>query len=85
MYKQIQIFNSGQTSIREIIRDTQPFEITFRTEEIHDYLIYPSEVLDPTHLHVINAKKAIQEYWGLDPNLKINPYEILIIDMLSMA
>lgn len=65
IFDNIQVNNIGQTHVREILKDTQAFTISYRTEQIRDYLKYPGEELIPEHLHMINALKEIQNYWDL--------------------
>lgn len=65
IFDNIQVNNIGQTHVREILKDTQAFTFSYRTEQIRDYLRYPGEELIPEHLHMINALKEIQNYWNL--------------------
>lgn len=65
VFDNIQVNNIGQTHVREILKDTQAFTFSYRTEQIRDYLRYPGEELIPEHLHMINALKEIQNYWNL--------------------
>lgn len=65
IFDNIQVNNIGQTHVREILKDTQAFTFSYRTEQIRDYLRYPGEELIPEHLHMINALKEIQNYWDL--------------------
>lgn len=57
IFDNIQVNNIGQTHVREILKDTQAFTFSYRTEQIRDYLRYPGEELIPEHLHMINALK----------------------------
>lgn len=57
VFDNIQVNNNGQTHVREILKDTQAFTFSYRTEQIRDYLRYPGEELIPEHLHMINAIK----------------------------
>lgn len=68
VFDNIPVNNNGQTHVREILKDTQAFTFSYRTEQIRDYLRYPGEELIPEHLHMlhmINALKEIQNYWNL--------------------
>lgn len=65
VFDNIPVNNIGQTHVREILKDTQAFTFSYRTEQIRDYLKYPGEELIPEHLHMINALKEIQNYWNL--------------------
>ena len=65
VFDNIQVNNIGQTHMREILRDTQTFTFSYRTEQIRDYLKYPGEELVSEHLHMNNALKEIQNYWDL--------------------
>lgn len=65
LFDNIPVNNIGQTHVREILKDTQAFTFSYRTEQIRDYLRYPGEELIPEHLHMINALKEIQNYWNL--------------------
>lgn len=67
VFDNIPVNNNGQTHVREILKDTQAFTFSYRTEQIRDYLRYPGEELIPEHLHMINALKEILELIsGLD-------------------
>lgn len=57
IFDNIQVNNIGQTHVREILKDTQAFTFSYRTEQIRDYLRYPGEELKSEHLHMINAIK----------------------------
>lgn len=57
IFDNIQVNNIGQTHVREILKDTQAFTFSYRTEQIRDYLKYPGEELISEHLHMINALK----------------------------
>ena len=57
IFDNIPVNNIGQTHVREILKDTQAFTFSYRTEQIRDYLRYPGEELIPEHLHMINALK----------------------------
>lgn len=65
VFDNIQVNNIGQTHVREILKDTQAFTFSYRTEQIRDYLKYPGEELISEHLHMINALKEIRNYWNL--------------------
>lgn len=56
---------SYQVFDNKILKDTQAFTFSYRTEQIRDYLRYPGEELIPEHLYMINALKEIQNYWNL--------------------
>lgn len=78
-----QVFNIpvkyiGQMSVHEILRDTQPFILTYITGQIRDYLRYPGEDLRPEHLHTVSAIKNIRDYWNLISE------EILITDIIPI-
>lgn len=38
IFDNIQVNNIGQTHVREILKDTQAFTFSYRTEQIRDYL-----------------------------------------------
>lgn len=57
VFDNIPVNNNGQTHVREILKDTQAFTFSYRTEQIRDYLKYPGEELISEHLHMINALK----------------------------
>lgn len=65
VFDNIPVNNNGQTHVREILKDTQAFTFSYRTEQLRDYLKYPGEELISEHLHMINALKEIQNYWNL--------------------
>lgn len=67
VFDNIPVNNNGQTHVREIeiLKDTQAFTFSYRTEQIRDYFKYPGEELIPEHLHTINALKEIRNYWNL--------------------
>lgn len=65
VFDNIPVNNNGQTHVREILKDTQAFTFSYRTEQIRDYLKYPGEELISEHLHMINALKEIRNYWNL--------------------
>lgn len=65
VFDNIPVNNNGQTQVREILKDTQAFTFSYRTEQIRDYLKYPGEELISEHLHMINALKEIRNYWNL--------------------
>lgn len=65
VFDNIPVNNIGQTHVREILKDTQAFTFSYRTEQIRDYLKYPGEELISEHLHMINALKEIRNYWNL--------------------
>lgn len=54
VFDNIPVNNNGQTHVREILKDTQAFTFSYRTEQIRDYLKYPGEELISEHLHMIN-------------------------------
>ena len=60
VFDNIPVNNNGQTHVREILKDTQAFTFSYRTEQIRDYLKYPGEELISEHLHMINALKEIK-------------------------
>lgn len=64
VFDNISVNNNGQTHVHEILKDTQAFTFSYRTEQIRDYLKYPGEELIPEHLHTMNALKEIQNYWN---------------------
>ena len=68
--------------MREILRDTQAFTFSYRTEQIRDYLKYSGEELIPEHLHMINALKEIRNYWNLTSE-KVIITDIIPIPQLS--
>lgn len=43
VFDNIPVNNNGQTHVREILKDTQAFTFSYRTEQIRDYLRYPEE------------------------------------------
>lgn len=52
--------------------------ITYRTEELRPYLIFPRENLNPNYLHVYHTKRIISELIGM-------PYSsIEIIDLIRL-
>lgn len=78
VFDNIQVNNNGQTHVREILKDTQAFTFSYRTEQIGDYLRYPGEELIPEHLHMINALKEIQNYWNLTSE------KVIITDIIPL-
>jgi hypothetical protein len=40
VFDNIPVNNNGQTHVREILKDTQAFTFSYRTEQIRDYLRY---------------------------------------------
>lgn len=52
--------------------------ITYRTEELRPYLIFPRVKLNPNHLHVYHTKRIISELIGM-------PYSsIEIVDLIRL-
>lgn len=52
--------------------------ITYRTEELRPYLIFPRVKLNPNHLHVYHTKRIISEFIGM-------PYSsIEIVDLIRL-
>lgn len=52
--------------------------ITYRTEELRPYLIFPRVKLNPNHLHVYRTKRIISELIGM-------PYSsIEIVDLIRL-
>lgn len=45
IFDNIPVNNIGQMHVREILKDTQAFTFSYRTEQIRDYLRYPGEGL----------------------------------------
>lgn len=70
VFDNIPVNNNGQTHVREILKDTQAFTFSYRTEQIRDYL---KEELISEHLHMINALKEIRNYWDLTSEKVIIP------------
>lgn len=64
IFDNIQVNNIGQTHVREILKDTQAFTFSYRTEQIRDYLRYPGEELIPEHqdIIVIDLKKQLKSF-----------------------
>ena len=57
---------------------TEELIITYRTEELRPYLIFPRENLNPNHLHVYHTKRIISELIGM-------PYSsIEIVDLIRL-
>lgn len=78
-----QVFNIpvkhiGQMPVLEVIRNTQPFTLTYRTEQIRPYLRYPGEDLRPEHLHTVQAIKNVRDYWNIISE------KILITDIIPI-
>lgn len=44
---------------------TEELIITYRTEELRPYLIFPRVKLNPNHLHVYHTKRIISELIGM--------------------
>lgn len=52
--------------------------ITYRTEELRPYLIFPRVKLNPNHLHVYHTKRILSELIGM-------PYSsIEIVDLIRL-
>lgn len=64
VFDNIPVNNNGQTHVREILKDTQAFTFSYRTEQIRDYLRYPGEELIPEHqdIIVIDLKKHLKSF-----------------------
>lgn len=58
VFDNIPVNNNGQTHVREILKDTQAFTFSYRTEQIRDYLKYPGEEL---------KSYIIARYYGWEP------------------
>lgn len=57
---------------------TEELIITYRTEELRPYLIFPRVKLNPNHLHVYHTKRIISELIGM-------PYSsIKIVDLIRL-
>lgn len=57
---------------------TEELIITYRTEELRPYLIFPRVKLNPNHLHVYHTKRIISELIGM-------PYSsIKIVDLKKL-
>lgn len=57
---------------------TEELIITYRTEELRPYLIFPRVKLNPNHLHVYHTKRIISELIGM-------PYSsIEIVDLIRL-
>ena len=57
---------------------TEEMVITYRTEELRPYLIFPRVKLYPNHLHVYHTKRIISELIGM-------PYSsIEIVDLIKL-
>ena len=57
---------------------TEEMVITYRTEELRPYLIFPRVDLNPNHLHVYHTKRIISELIGM-------PYSsIEIVDLIRL-
>ena len=53
--------------------------ITYRTEELRPYLIFPAVKLNPNHLHVYQTKQLLRELLRM-------PYtDIQIIDLIPLS
>jgi hypothetical protein len=64
VFNNIPVNNNGQTHVREILKDTQAFTFSYRTEQIRDYLKYPGEELIPEHqdIIIIDLKKHLKSF-----------------------
>jgi hypothetical protein len=85
VFDNIPVNNNGQTHVREILKDTQAFTFSYRTEQIRDYLKYPGEELISEHLHMINALKEIRNYWNLFRKGNHNRYHTYSSAMITMV
>lgn len=59
VFDNIPVNNIGQTHVREILKDTQAFTFSYRTEQIRDYLkYYPAKYTkSPTIYYLCPTKK----------------------------
>lgn len=62
VFDNIPVNNNGQTHVREILKDTQAFTFSYRTEQIRDYLRYPGEELIPELLESYFRKSHHNRY-----------------------
>lgn len=87
IFDNIQVNNIGQTHVREILKDTQAFTFSYRTEQIRDYLRYPGEELIPEHLHMINALKdpeLLESYFRKSHHNRYHTHSSAMITMVCI-
>lgn len=86
VFDNIPVNNNGQTHVREILKDTQAFTFTYRTEQIRNYLKYPGEELIPEHLHMINAlnPELLESYFRKGNHNRYHTYSSAMITMVCI-